>query len=264
MNKIKTIIFIISTIILLLVIFINIPENRREIKTPHFTFLFSRSIDSLNIVDISKVLEGNYSKISENLKTKPAPNIEVNIYDQRWRYVKATGHWNASGNIEGISKLHFVDNTWLESEIGKIAVHEFTHAVVLKSLLDLEIQPVDSKSFDNKFSTFPIWLWEAICVYEAGQFYDPNMLEYFKDGNYPEIAELNIRSRGQKIYTCGYTIIEYILNRYGQDQLIQLIQSYGDIMEVFNISEEQFSNEWYKFMSEKYLKGLLNEPPQLE
>ncbi len=67
----------------------------------------------------------------------------MNIYDQRWRYFKATGHWTASGNIEGISKLHFIEFSRLETEVGKITIHEFRHAVVLKLLLNLETQPVD-------------------------------------------------------------------------------------------------------------------------
>jgi len=254
MKKLYKIIIICSTLVVLLLIVINIPENRKEIKTPHFTFLFSSSIDPLNIIGLSKVLEGSYSKISSNLNTTPADNIEVNIYAQRWRYIKATGHWSASGNVEGISKLHFVENGLLDTEISKIAIHEFTHAVVLKLLTDLESQPMDSQSFDEKFSTFPIWLWEAICVYEAEQFYDPKTLEYFNNGKYPEISELNIRSKGQKIYTCGYTIIEYILNKYGRDKLIKLIESYGDLKNVIDVTEEQFSNDWYNFMHEKYLK----------
>ena len=63
--------------------------------------------------ELSKELEGSYTRVSNNLNTKPADNIEVNIYSQRWRYIKSTGNWSASGSIEGIAKLHFVENTWL-------------------------------------------------------------------------------------------------------------------------------------------------------
>lgn len=252
MKKLKYIYIIISIIILVLSIIVSIPENRKEIKTTHFNFLFSSSIDSSSIVELSKGLEGSYSKIGSNLNTVPAENIEVNIYARRWRYIKATGNWSASGNIEGISKLHFVENTWLESEIGKIAVHEFVHAVVLKLLIDREPKPLNVESFDEKFSTFPIWLWEGLSVYEAEQFYEPKTLAYFKNGKYPQISELNNRSEGQKIYSCGYTIIEYILKEYGKDKLIELIESYGDLKNVLNVTEEQFSSNWYQFIKKKY------------
>lgn len=254
MKKHHKIIVVLSIIALLLGIFINIPENRKELKTPHFNFVYSGSIDSSNIVVLSKVLESSYLKISNNLNTIPADNIEVNIYAQRWRYIRATGHWNASGNVEGISKLHFIENTWLESEISKIAVHEFTHAIFLKLLIDREPEPLNTEKFDEKFAKLPVWIWEAVSAYEAEQFYDPKTLNYFNNGKYPDISELNNRSKGQKIYTCGYTIIEYILHEYGRDKLITLIESYGDIKIVLNVSEEQFSKDWYMFMQKKYLK----------
>ncbi len=252
MKKLKYVFIVFLVIILLLSIVVNIPENRKEIKTPHFTFLFSSSIDSLSIIGLSKALEGRYSKISSDLNTTPAENIEVNIYAQRWRYIKASGHWGASGSVEGISKLHFVEDTWLDTEISKTAIHEFVHAVVLKLLIDGEPQPLNAERFDEKFSTFPIWLWEGVSVYEAAQFYDPNTLAYFSNGKYPQISELNRRSDGQKIYTCGYTMIEYILKKHGKDKLIELIGSYGDLQNVLGVTEEQFSNNWYRFVQKNY------------
>lgn len=250
MKKLKYIFIIFSAILLVLSIIVNIPENKKEFKTQHFTFRYSSSIDSLRVVGISKALEGSYSKISINLNTAPAENIEVNIYAQRWRYIKASGNWNAKGSIEGISKLHFIDNR-LDAEISTIHIHEFVHTVFLKLLIDRETKPLNKK-FDEKFSIYPVWLWEGVSVYEAGEFYDPKTLTYFSNGKYPQISELNNRLKGQKIYTCGYTIIEYLLKEYGKGKLIELIESYGDIKKVLNLTEEQFSSNWYHFIKNKY------------
>jgi len=252
MKKLKYLFIVVFIIILVLSIILNIPENRKEIKSTHFNFLFSSSIDSSSIVGLSKALENSYLKVGTNLNTIPAENIQVNIYAQRWRYVKATGNWSASGNIEGISKLHFVENAWLESEISKIAIHEFVHAVVLKLLIEREPKPFNAERFDKKFLNFPVWLWEGLSVYEAEQFYEPNTLAYFEEGKYPQIEELNNRVKGQKIYTCGYTIIEYILKEYGKNKLIELIESYGDLKIVLNVTDEQFSSNWYNFIKKKY------------
>ena len=253
MNRKRKIIAVPTIVIIALLIFIIIPESKKEIRTQNFTFLFSSGIDSSRIYEISEVLEKKYLKVSNNLNTKPADNIEVNVYGERWRYIKSTGNWGASGSIEGVSKLHFVNNSGSDVNIGKIAVHEFVHAVVLKLLIDREPLPLDIKSFDEKFSKLPVWIWEGVSVYEAEQFYDPNTLEYFKNDEYPEISELNTRSKGQKIYTCGFTLIEYILKEYGQDKLVELIASYGDLENTFNVSEEQLARNWYKFINEKYL-----------
>ncbi len=254
MKKFKRFFLILAILTLTLSIIYFIPENKKEIKTHHFTFLFSSSIDTATIIELANVLENNYSRIGADLKTQPSDNIETNIYAQRWRYIKATGNWSASGNIEGISKLHFVEQAWGESDSKKVAVHEFAHTVTLKLLLDNETQPVDSKSFDKKFSTFPTWLWEAISVYEAKQFVDPKTLSYLNNGQYPSISELNNRLKGGKIYSCGYTIIEYILAKYGQDNFIKLIKNYGDLHSTFNVTDDQFCEDWYQFVKGKYLK----------
>ena len=254
MFKRKKLLLILALLVLLLLVMINIPESKRQIKTEHFTFIFSGSIDTSKIEELARALENSYSRIGRDLKTIPANNIEVNIYSQRLRYIRATGNWSASGNIEGTSKLHFVEQAWGERDSKKVAIHEFTHAVVLKLLIDEELQPLNSKIFDKKFSTFPIWLWEAISVYEAGQFVEPKTLPFLSNGLYPNLSELDIRSKGGKIYSIGYTVIEYILHKYGQDKFISLIKSYGDLRKVLNVTDGEFSKGWYDFVKEKYLK----------
>jgi hypothetical protein len=254
MKKSKRILLILATLVLTLSLIYFSPERKKEIKTRHFTFLFSSSIDTASIVALANALEDNYSRIGNDLKTQPSDHLETNIYAQRWRYIKNTGHWSASGNIEGISKLHFVEQAWGESDNKKVAIHEFAHTVTLKLLLDNEAQPVNSKKFDKTFSTFPTWLWEAISVYEANQFIAPKTLPYLNNGHYPGISELNDRLKGGKIYGCGYTIVEYIISKYGQNNFVNLIKNYGNLQRTFNVTDDQFSQDWYEFVKEKYLK----------
>ena len=199
-------------------------------------------------------MENNYQRIGKDLETTPADNVETNIYAKRWRYIKSTKNWGGSGNIEGISKLHFVERAWGETDNKKVAVHEFAHTVTLKLLLDHEQQPLNSKNFDKKFSTFPTWLWEGISVYEAQQFIDPKTLPYLQNGQHPYLTELNNRIKGGKIYSCGFTIIEYILFKYGQENFIRLIENYGNVKRTFNVTDDQFCNEWYEFIKKKYLE----------
>lgn len=254
MKNLKKIALIAAILFLTVFLLISIPENRKSIKTRHFTFLFSSSIDTTKITELSDALESNYQRIGNDLKTTPSDNIEINIYAHRWRYIKATKNWGGSGNIEGISKIHFVEQAWGETDSKKVAVHEFAHTVTLKLLLDKETQPLNSKDFDKKFATFPTWLWEGISVYEAQQFVDPKTLPYLSNGQYPGITELNDRLKGGKIYSCGFTVIEYILFKYGQENLIKLIENYGDLKTTCNVTEEQFCNDWYAFVKTKYLK----------
>jgi len=252
-RNVKALLFLAVALISLLIL-MNVPENKRQIKTRHFTFTCSTGLDSTKLVDLAKALEENYSRVSQDLKTVPANNIEVNIYAERWRYIQATHNWTASGSIEGTSKLHFIEQTWSQTDNKKVAVHEFTHAVFLKLLIDREPQPLDEKKFNKKFSGIPVWLWEGVSVYEAGQFNDPKTMPFFSNGSYPTLNKLNNRSKGGKIYSAGYTIIEYILYKYGQDKLIELIASYGNLQQTLGVTEEQFTKAWYGFIKGKYFK----------
>jgi hypothetical protein len=252
--KTKTkVLLIVPGLVVLLVIGSFIPESREELTTTHFTLRYSSSIEKETVAGLSASLEDSYPKISQDLKTVPTEMIEVNLYAKRWRYIQATKNWGASGNIEGTSKLHFVAHAWSEADSRKVAVHEFTHTVVLKLLIDQEPQPLNAKQFDEKFAGFPVWLWEAVSVYEANQLVDPSSLPYLANGSYPGLTELSSRSKGQKIYDVGYTIIDYILSRYGQDKFIELITSYGNVQTVLSVTEAEFSKGWYEFVKHKYL-----------
>lgn len=252
---IKKILIGLLILIAVLVVVLNIPESLNQLKTKNFTIRYSAQLEPSGIKALADALQGSYDRIGTQLKTSPAERIEVNIYGKRWRYVQATKNWGASGSIDGIARLHFVEHAWSEPDNRKVAIHEFAHTVVLKLLIEREPEPL-TESFDQKFATFPLWLWEAVSVYEAGQFVDPNTLDYFRDGQYPKLGELSNRMQGGKIYTCGYTVTEYILATYGQDGLIQLIENYGDVKATFNVTEDQFSKEWYEFVTKKYLTGL--------
>jgi len=73
----------------------------------------------------------------------------------------------------------------------------------------------------------------------------------YLNGHYPNISELNNRTKGGKIYTCGYTVIEYILSKYGQDNLIYLIKNYGNLKSTFNVTDDQFCKDWYNYVTRK-------------
>ncbi|GAB4094068.1 hypothetical protein GCM10028786_29950 [Flaviaesturariibacter terrae] len=238
--------------LLLLAVGYALPERRVTLSGPHFHFRYSRGIDTATMGSLAAALEESYPRIAADLATTPAAIIETNVYAERWRYVKATGHWSASGNIEGVAKLHFVAQAWSEPDSRKVAVHEFAHSVVLKLLIDNEPRPLDAARFDKKFAAFPTWLWEAVAVYEAGQFVDPRSLPWLAGGHYPGIAELDSRAQGGKIYSCGFTLVAYIRARYGQEGLLRLLRNWGDIGKTFGVTPAQFSAGWYAFLQARY------------
>lgn len=65
----------------------------------------------------------------------------------------------------------------------------------------------------------------------------------------PSLKYLN--DSGQ-IYNVGYTIIEYIVEKWGREKLPLLITSYVDIETVLGVRESAFEKGWIDFVTEKY------------
>jgi hypothetical protein len=58
--KLNKILLILVLLFLAFFIIISIPESRTSIRTKHFTFLFSRSINKTKVTELSDALESNY------------------------------------------------------------------------------------------------------------------------------------------------------------------------------------------------------------
>jgi hypothetical protein len=90
--------------------------------------------------------------------------------------------------------------------------------------------------FEEKFTKeYPQWFWEAICDYEAGIV--NNISVKYGMGKNLSLKDLN---NSNQIYNVGYTIIEYIVDKWGKDKIPVLITSYVDINNVLRLSESDF------------------------
>jgi hypothetical protein len=221
----------------------------KYLKSTHFNIRARSDIDPKKVTMIDTVLESNYTKVSQFLKTKPDSPIQINIYSHQWQYDLATGNYNDVGSVEGTSDLHFILQAWDERQIGNIAVREFTHAVTLKLLIDQQPKPLDIPVFRKKLSRMPSWIIEGISMYEANEIADPKSATYIKGD-----TTINLRLlSSKKIHQVAYSLTEYILEKYGHDKLIDLVTSFGDTQKAFGITEEQFTKEWQAYFNKKYL-----------
>jgi hypothetical protein len=120
-----------------------------------------------------------------------------------------------------------------------IAVHEFTHGVTLN------IEP--------RVANNPRWLWEGVALYEAGQFVNPRRLSYIVNRHPPTLAELNANwQTNTQVYDLGYLLIEYIVEKWGRQHVVDLIKTFGNIPSVLGVSVSEFEVGWYEFVMRKY------------
>lgn len=149
--------------------------------------------------------------------------------------------------------------TWFNSifpnDPAKTAIHEFTHCIQLNILIKSAQRKLIhedngnfNKVFEEKFTNeYPQWFWEALSDYEAG-IVNKLSVKYAMRKN-PTLKYLNNSNQN---YNVGYTIIEYIVEKWGKDKIPCSITSYVDIENILGVSESEFEKGWVDFVNEKY------------
>jgi hypothetical protein len=196
-----------------------------------------------SIVEISEELEINYTRILADLQIQSMPEITVKIWSDYNNFlatmendigVRYTG---ATGYIYGMTEIRIIYN----NQAPSVAVHEFAHLVTMQ---------INSSIPNN-----PRWLWEAVALYENNEFVNPNTLPYMVSGHYPTLNELNTdyNSSNHYIYSVGYVLLEYIVQNWGMNGVISLVQNNGNVIKVLGITTQEFESGWYEFLENKYL-----------
>jgi hypothetical protein len=239
---------------------VSVMDEMTEWRTDHFVISY-RGIYRSEARDIADSLEKNYDRIRTDLGDRDHEIIRVYVHPTQDDFNEGTGLLNstANGTSRGPNEFHLIWTNWFNSIFPddpiKTAIHEFTHCVQLNILIkqaQSEQAALDKgdfeKAFEKKFiEQYPQWFWEAVCDYEAG-IVNRFSVKYAMRKK-PTLKSLN---NSNQIYNVGYTIIEYIVEKWGRDKLPALITSYVDIETVLNISEAEFEKGWTEFVDARY------------
>lgn len=210
-------------------------------KSPHFQTKLYDGVPASIAMSVTGELERHYDRILADMKLDTLPVIGVEIWDDANNFLSAMEK-NIGQRYPGATGYVKYETMYLlnRGHVPQAAVHEFAH------IASLHVNP--------RIGNNPRWLWEAVALYEAGDFVDPKSLSYMVNGNYPTLAQLNASyNNDQRIYAVGYTLTEFILHDWGRDAFIQLIKTNGSIESVLGLSVPEFEQNWYTFVKEKYL-----------
>lgn len=214
-----------------------------ELKSEHFDFILYDGLTAINIIEISENLGNNYNRIIDDLQLSSMPKVTAKIWSDYNNFMEAMEadigirYTGATGYIFGLTEFRIYYNT--QSPVA--AVHEFAHLVTMQ---------INSSIANN-----PRWLWEAVALYENNEFVHPETLPYMVSGDYPTLDELNTdyNSSNHYIYNVGYVLLEYVVQTWGMDNVLGLIQNNGNITKLLGITIQEFESGWYQFVEDKYL-----------
>lgn len=185
-----------------------------------------------------------FTKLSDEFNLSEKEVFNVHIWQDYNNYLSAQ-KVNTGASYEGSAGYVFSKNdlaVYYNDDMVENIEHEFIHAASLH--------------LNNEFGNNPRWLWEAVAIYESGEFTHPQQIEYLRNGDFPSLSELNgmLTPEGaNKIYQVGYLLSEFIIEKWGRAKYLQLIQESGHLNNVLSVSEKEFEEEWKQFVNTKYI-----------
>lgn len=227
---------------------VNFPSgNNTQVpaESEHFRLTVYGTISKAASDSILNRLERNFTRVCNNILGAPAEGKTVikvwsdqaKFYEDMERDLGVVYH-GAAGYVYGPAEARIFYMSPASS--AQAALHEFCHCVSIRL----------NRTIPNN----PRWLWEAVAIFESGEFIHPRYIERLVSGNFPAMSELNrnFNQGGQIIYQVGYLIADYIISSFGYEKYRALIINNGDITGVLSLTGEQFDSEWEKFVKNKY------------
>ena len=222
------------------------PAFAGSYSSAHFVFQYT-TLDAGNISTIASTVESQYPRIIADLSAGAMPTVQVTLYLDHAAMVAATQAVAgfipafASGLVTAENQIHLMSPNapaWgpFDRMVSNL-VHEFAHCV------SLHLNP---RSANN-----PRWLWESVAIYESGQSVDLRTVGYMTALAPPSLESLNSFDNN-RVYEVGYSIGEFVVSRWGQRGLRDLITRNGDTVAVLSLTPADFHRDWFAFARERY------------
>lgn len=229
-----------------------------EKETEHFQIRYTEG-DENAAEDMADVLENAYEDLTVKYQSIPNEKIGVAIYptyetmQEVYQKILNKGE-NAVENTPTalgvtLSNSLFIitsPNDWQHSgasyeEALQTAVHELTHVLTVPYNL-------------------PVYLREGLAVYEQGELKNETYLIRFaldnkKGLSFPasleELTSMDLDDQHGAVYAYGAVFVEYVVQKYGYDELVKFLKAKGDIT-TLGTDNESFYNEWLQYVEEHY------------
>jgi len=212
----------------------------------HFVFHYT-ALDAASIGAIAASVEAERPRILADLGVSDMPAVDVTFHADHAALQAAvapivgTIPAFASGLVTSATGIHMISPNAPASvpyaQAVTNLVHEFAHCVSLR------LEPT--------FANDPRWLWEAVALYEAGQVVELRSVPYMAALQPPSFAALDALS-DTRVYDVGYSIAEFVVDRWGTAALPSLIAAHGDTGAVLGVALPDFESQWLDFVRARY------------
>jgi hypothetical protein len=214
-------------------------------QSANFTFRYT-AIDASTVAQTAARVEAEHARVTRDLGVTGMGRVTITLYPDQAALRAGVAPFVgvipsfATGLVTGPYDVHIVSPNAQPGSYDTVIVHivhEFAHGVSL----------VANPGFANN----PRWLWEAVALYEARQFVDPRGLGYLTSLQPPTLAQLSDIS-DVRIYDVGALIGEFVVETWGQEALVRLVRTNGDLAAVLGIDDATFVSRWMAYVRSRY------------
>jgi len=205
-------------------------------QTKHFEL--RGNPDILYMKRIAEALENSYNRMTTILEVSLDHPIQVYVHTAQRRLHSALGllegpKWLRTGHMWGM--IHLAPEECFDDISAENAsVHTF---------IILLIQMINP--------SIPYWLQQAVSTYYSGWMTKEKIIALNYDFlDFPTLTKRHgmlasyVSFKEIHGYEWGYTVTNYVINRYGVKQLADFLRKPFDFVGVFGVTEEHFWKEW--------------------
>lgn len=210
-------------------------------KTDHFDIYCTPS-EATYMDTLPDQVEESYQKITSDLDVKMKNRISLYIYPDIQSFHIAIGKPDAPAWY--IGEGNYCSISVVSPGLSQLRVirHEMTHSIC------------------GQFAGLPQWLFQGIAMFEgketpASQI-ESKVEECVKAGKIPSFRDLSVDydsySQMNGSYEFSYTMVDYLINRFGFEKLKVLLRAPSDFPGVFGFSEDEVYKDFKAYLIQKY------------
>lgn len=221
-------------------------------------FIYYSTDGDIEVLDsLARTIEKNYSRITNHLKIQLDKKINVKVFPDVKTFHAAIHYPDAPDWVVGscngdelmmVSPLNPGSVHTFES-LMQVIVHEFVHIAVSYA------------RGDKGWTTLPRWLSEGYAQYEAGQVNEHirNIAESSVTGNtHPTWKQLETASviefGNMNGYGLSVTIVEFLVDTYGIDKLVQLIREPENLVTIYGLPGYTLEKQWIQYLKHEKIE----------
>jgi len=237
-----------------------------DVSTRHFNVTYNIARHGRVLNDILKILENAYQDVGKDLGCHPSQLISVAVFTSS-EELKGQGSdiESIGGDVAGVYGSNMIrvvvsPETLVEFPfLSVMLVHEYTHYLV--------------DFITHGKSQTPWWLHEGVAQYESQRLTSPSeaiLAELASKGAWVPlemlgqgISHLEERELINLAYSEAYSLVEYLVERYGWDGIRSILsqlskgKDMNQIFSSFGIDYHHFEMQWQQWLESRRGQGFM-------